>query len=124
MLWHWLSVCQSHEIFQWNSPFRHGPRPTRFRVVSSFSFASAVHDVLPCSGQKRWLGGAQAGPGDLQVDHRLEVGLISGVDEPLRVLLAPCVQAFLLPGLGGLNVVGAPAPAEQSKMLLHVGAHG
>lgn len=77
-------------------PFLCGSFPTQ-TGDAVLKFDHLVHDVLPTSLTDAWIAHQQVGPGDLEVDDRLLMGLVAGVEKAFgdRALLG--LERFLPP---------------------------
>jgi hypothetical protein len=61
------------------------------------------HEVLPGAFDDEGITGHQIGASDLQIDGRLLMGLVSGVEYPARSFLVARAEAFLPAGGVVLN---------------------
>ena len=80
-----------------------------------------LHDGLPGAFDKRGVTGRQIGAGQMQVQHRLAVRLVAGVDQLQRLVFVAGAQTFLLAGRRILGIIDSVAP-EQCVFSVHV--HG
>lgn len=65
---------------------------------SVFGLDDGFHRRLPGAFDGQRIAGHQIRAGDLQVDGRLPVRLIFGVENPLCGGLVPCLETFLFAG--------------------------
>jgi len=91
--------------------------------VAGFRVDDCGQDVLPRARGERRVARSQVSLGDHQVYLRGVLGFVAGVREAVRLTLISGLEALLLAGLGILDVIGTPAPAEQTEAVFHQLTH-
>jgi hypothetical protein len=92
--------------------------------LAGLLFENVFHDPLPSAGAEFGVNPVQIDAGQREVEMRLALGLIVGLEKPLGFLPVARFEAGLLAGGFVLEVVNAPRTLDQSELLLHRFAHG
>ena len=86
-----------------------------------FCFGHFFHDGLPGAFRDLRIGGGNVRPRDVEIEDRLPVGLVFGVEEGLRFARIPGAQAGLSFG-GSVLAVENATSAKERESELHVRA--
>ncbi len=104
-------------------PVFDGNFPATVRLAD-LPFEDVLHDLLPGASAKFGIGAIHVHARQREIEMRLVLGVVMGLEEPLRFVRVACFEAGLVSSGFVLEVINAPGALDQSELLLHRFVHG
>jgi hypothetical protein len=92
-------------------------------VGSALERHKTLHDLLPRPGDQLGVAGRQVGPCNLDIDGRLALRFVPGLEEPHGLGFVAGAEALLLPSLLVFEIPDAAGAEEDPEFVGHVVAH-
>ncbi len=114
----YAQVANAVEVLVFDGNF---PAPAR---LAELLFKDVLHDLLPGAGAQFRIGPIHVNAGQREIEMGLALGVVVGLQQPLRFIPIACFETGLLSGGLVFEVIDAPRALNQTELLLHCFTHG